>query len=127
MSELNYVKSYYNLKAFEEKHQLVESIKKRIEQIPNYEELRKNPLVDIEFVKLITNCIENIVSKGSKINKKDLCILVFKEIFPDFSQEECDNIGNVIEFIHQNGLIKKVPFFRKIKRIIKNYLKKKFM
>jgi hypothetical protein len=52
------------------------------------------------------------VSKGTKIDKLDLAIRICNDLFVNLTDEEKENIKSIIEFIHQNGFIKRVSYYK---------------
>ena len=62
---------------------------------------------DNEFLVLVCNLIEFLVTKKNKIVKKQLCIDIFTDLF-NLNDDEKVTLSNNIDFVHANGTIKKI-------------------
>ena len=98
------------------KNDLAKSIKisaikaKIIERVSKFDDLqsyRNNQ----ELIVLICNSIEHLC-RGEKINKLDLAVNICDNLFPNLTDQEKDKIKDVINFIHQNGFIKRVSYYK---------------
>lgn len=76
---------------------------------------------DQNFIISACNFIEDEVGK-KKVDKKQLCLNTLKELF-ELDEEELVRIGHLIDFIHQNKLIKKYKHTRYIYKQAKKLLK----
>jgi hypothetical protein len=63
-----------------------------------------------EFILLVLNLIEHLVKKKHNINKKQLAIEIITNLFA-FNAQEVEALENNIEFLHSNGMIKKVSWY----------------
>ena len=89
-----------------------DSIKTKIvERISKFENLQSYRNSQ-EVIVLICNSIEHLVSKGTKIDKLDLAIRICNDLFINLTDEEKSKIKDVINFIHQNGFIKRVSYYK---------------
>ena len=89
-----------------------DSIKTKIvERVSKFENLQSYRTSQ-EIIVLICNSIEHLVSKGTKIDKLDLAIRICNDLFVNLTDEEKENIKSIIEFIHQNGFIKRVSYYK---------------
>lgn len=80
---------------------------------------------DNEFLALICNLIENLVSKKDKINKKTLLIEIFKLMF-NINEDETELLSKNVDFIcNQHNIVKKVSYYKLFKTGIKEWFKKK--
>ncbi len=109
------------------KHDLVsfetkEKIKKRLLEFPNYEQYK----LDSEYLLLCCNLIENLVKKSHKINKKDLCLTIYKEIF-QLSDDDSKTVEANIEFLFNNKKFKKVSYYKLFKTGICEWIKRKIL
>lgn len=75
---------------------------------------------DVEFLTYLTNIIEFLVDKKDKINKKDLALDIFKNLF-GANQDELDLINRNIEYLHSNRFIKKVSYWRLFKCSVREW------
>jgi hypothetical protein len=80
----------------------------RVSKFENLQSYRNNQ----ELLVLICNSIEHLVSKGTKISKLDLAISICDNLFVNLTEEEKDKIKDTINFIHQNGFIKRIPYYK---------------
>lgn len=80
--------------------------------------------MDNELLTLVCNLVEHLVAKKDNISKKDLVINILQEIF-QLSEEEKTTLGNNIQFLWSNSMIKKVSFYKLFKTGIKEYFRKK--
>lgn len=79
---------------------------------------------DTEFLNLVCNLIEHLVKKSDKINKKQLVITIYCELFQT-SEEEKEMISNNIEYLCNNKIIKKISYYKLFKTSFKEWFKKK--
>jgi hypothetical protein len=80
--------------------------------------------MDNELLTLVCNLVEHLVAKKDNISKKDLVINILQEIF-QLSDEDKTTLGNNIQFLWSNSMIKKVSFYKLFKTGIKEYFRKK--
>ena len=89
----------------------IDSIKskiiERISKFDNLQSYRNNQ----ELIVLICNSIEHL-TRGIKINKLDLAISICDNLFVNLTDEEKVKITETINFIHQNGFIKRIPYYK---------------
>lgn len=91
------------------KSDLIKSkIVERVSKFENLQSYRNSQ----EIIVLICNSIEHLVPKGTKIDKLNLAIRICNDLFVNLTDEEKENIKSVIEFIHQNGFIKRVSYYK---------------
>jgi len=89
-----------------------DSIKTKIvDRVSKFENLQSYRTSQ-EIIVLICNSIEHLVSKGTKIDKLDLAIRICNDLFVNLTDEEKENIKSTIQFIHQNGFIKRVSYYK---------------
>lgn len=85
---------------------------------------KKELLNDMEFLALACNLCEHIVDlqkkhlKTLKIDKMKLIVDCFQVIYDTMTEQDVENLKQHIQFVFDNGMIKKVSAIR--------YLKKKF-
>ena len=96
---------------------------KIITQVNKFEDINKYKL-DNEFIKLICNLIEYHIKKKYNINKKDLFFDIYSRFFPDLNDEEKQTIAKIIQFIHDNSHIQKLPYRKLFLSFIEKWIKK---
>ena len=82
--------------------------------------------IELELVKLVCSIVENLVDKGNPLNidKSQLVCDIFKNIF-NLNPQEYDIVKKQIEYIYNNNQIIKIPFLRKLTRMVFNFITKK--
>lgn len=100
-----------------------EAVIKRIQSFPNYAQYKN----DVEFLLLVCNMLEHLVNKGEKINKKDVLVEIYKQVFTSLSPDEQKAIEQNVEFLWNNKKIKKVSYYKLFKTAIWEWVKKKFL
>jgi hypothetical protein len=108
-----------NLKIDDIKSKIIE----RIKAFPNYQQYKN----DVEFLLLIANMLEHLVIKKDKIDKKELLIEIYKQVFTNIKPEDISAIEQNIEFLWNNKKIKKVSYYRLFKTAITEWIKRKFL
>jgi hypothetical protein len=118
MENLNYSG---NLKKIKNENQLIESIVQIVHRdFGNISGIKNN----IEMINMLCNVVEDI-SRSSKIVKKDLFFKIYKRIFQDTNDMDIIFVSNVIDFLHENKLIKYTSLYRKIINQIVRYFSRK--
>ena len=79
---------------------------------------------DNEFLTLVCNLCEYLVTKKDSINKKDLVILIYNELY-GLTPEEMETLKNNIDIIHLQKKIKKVSWWKLFKCGVYEYFKKR--
>ena len=79
---------------------------------------------DNEFLTLICNLVEYLVSKKDNINKKELVLSVFNDLF-GLTPEEQEVLKNNIDIVHLQKKIKAVSYWKLFKCGMKEFLFKK--
>ena len=77
-----------------------------------------------ELLNLVCNLIEHLIKKKDKISKKDLAMLIYQEVF-NISAEEQLIIFNNIDYLFNNGNIRKVSTYKLFKTCFSEWTKKK--
>ena len=79
---------------------------------------------DNEFIILICNLVEYLVCKKDNINKKELVLIVFNDLF-GLNPEEQEVLKNNIDIIHLQHKIKKISYWKLFKCGVKEFFLKK--
>jgi hypothetical protein len=103
--------------------EIIGQIRKRVEALPNYAQYKN----DVEFLLLCANMIEHLVVKKDKIDKKELLLTIYKQVFVGMSSIELANVEANIEFLHANRRIKKQSFYKLFCAGVSEWIKKKFL
>lgn len=82
---------------------LIDSVKK----IGNYDKLKLN----IELTSYVCNIIENYIKPHKKFDKKQIAVDVLQSIF-GLSPDEVILLENQIQYLLDNGKIKKTPMYK---------------
>ena len=95
----------------------------KIQSLPNYQTLKN----DVELVLYACNTLENahVDLKAAKINKRQLIVSVFGELF-NLNDEEKLTVSNTIQFLFDHSKIKQVKQLYVVGNVIKNWIIKKF-
>jgi hypothetical protein len=76
---------------------------------------------DNEFLTLICNLIEYLVTKKDNINKKELVLSVYNDLF-GLSSEEQETLKNNIDIVHLQKKIKAVSYWKLFKCGVKEFI-----
>jgi hypothetical protein len=71
--------------------------------------------LSLEITEYVCNIIENVISKNkknekTKVDKKSLVIDILTEVFAGLKPEELLVIEEQITYLHENGIIRKMPW-----------------
>lgn len=80
--------------------------------------------MDTNLLNLITELIEHLICKADGVSKKELALDIMETLY-GLSADERLALGNSIEFLHSNKLIKKVSIYKLFKTSVKEWLGKK--
>jgi hypothetical protein len=95
-------------------------------------EIRENRL-NMEFVSLVCNMIENCginnkdKSEKLKIDKKVLFVQIYKSLYGNITAQEIETLSKNIEFLHDNGHIIKHPSWKLCAYGVVNWIKRKVL
>jgi hypothetical protein len=102
---------------------LVNKILEKVSNIPNYQDHRN----DMELLRMITIMIEHSVNnkgKKVKIDKADIVFQIYNKLFDKITPNEINSIKSNIEYLHNNGHIKKVGCLNVVIGILKDWFKR---
>jgi len=108
---------YNSIKQDEIRTKIIGRISK-FENLPSYRNSQ-------ELTVLITQMIEHFVKKKYQISKQDLAISIYDSLFQNFTDEEKLKLKESINFIWQNGFIKKVPYYKLFFCSLREFILKK--
>lgn len=98
--------------------------KKIIERITELNLIDVKYKLDNEFLLLVSNLIEYLVTKKDRLNKLELLIEIYNQLFP-MNELEIETLKSNVNFIHANKQIKKVSYFKLFMCGLKELLFKK--
>ena len=101
-------------KTQEAKSQIITRINELKINNPNYK-------TDNEFLVLVCNLIEYLIVKKDKIDKKQICVSVYKDLF-GLTPEDEESLKRNIDFIHANKSTKKVSKWKLFKDGFNEYV-----
>ena len=119
MAEFSYVQAKHGLCRDKMRMDIIQSIHKRIsDEYPDFRTLKN----DLELLSLICNIIENAISKKSKLNKADVLVEIFIKLYGNYTAEEKTVLLKNVDYLLDNGKIKKTPIYKKAFRLFVNFL-----
>lgn len=121
---LEYVKFKNNLKRLHSEAEVKAIIINKIQEIPDFINLKFDP----ELTLFVCNLIENAVrdKKISKIDKKAFVKDVLNNLF-HYNDNEINQVDTLIEFLHSNKKIKTVNVTKKLGTILYKWVEKKIL
>ena len=85
-----------------------------------------NYKTNTEFILYICKLVENVILKSDGVNKKELVLKIMREVV-GCNDAECKLVGEIIEFLHSNGMIQKIKVVKKFKNSVLSWMKKKLL
>ena len=95
-------------------------VKDKIASLPPNVSYKNNS----ELILYVCKLVENVICKKDGINKKDLVINILRPLL-GLNDAEAKLTGEIIEFLHSNGLIQRIKQAKKLKSSIVSWFKKK--
>lgn len=95
-------------------------VKDKLQSLPNTVSYKNNS----EFILYVCKLVENIIVKSDNINKKDLVLSVLRVCLA-LNDAEVKVAGDIIEFLHSNGMIQKIKQLKKVKKSCISWFEKK--
>jgi len=93
--------------------QIVDHIVHDLKQIPNFHKRR----FDSEFILRACNFIENLITKKDKMNKLELLVDVFVQIF-NINDDEIKTLQSTVSFLCDRKLIKKISRIKWVRKFV---------
>ena len=101
---------------------LLDEISKILMDIPEYMKLKNEP----EFLLLICRLIEcKYPSNTSKIDKADLAVNIYGRLFGSLNDADKTNLTSQIQFLYDNGKIKKTSWAKLAMFYVTDWIKRK--
>jgi hypothetical protein len=126
MSHFAYIQPKNALAKDTEIHGLVAKIISKINDIPNHNEYRHN----LEMLKMVCVMIEHAIDnkqRKSKIDKKDIVFMVWNRVWSGMRPEELKSLEQNIQFLWENGFIKKKKLWSVIKHSCADWFQRKIL
>jgi len=105
---------------------LVSKIIQKVAEIPNHNEYKNN----MELLKMVCVMVEHAINNKSekiKIDKKDIVFQVWTRLFNALQPKELVDLGNNIEYLWQNGQIKKKKLWSVVKHSVSDWFNRKVL
>jgi len=106
--DLELLKPKHSLKKSQLANDLLVVLRQKVSEYPATHQLKSCS----EFILFCCKLIENLVLKKDKIDKKQLLLDVFKQLF-NLQAPELLVLDATVEFLWSNGLICKIPLSKK--------------
>lgn len=125
---LYYIKTKNSLRKKEKIHKIKQCIVDKIQQDIDASKLRENQHVDNELILFVCYCVEELVKKKYNIDKKEFVVDILNTCFSNVLTDlEINQIKLQIDFAHENNLIKRVELNYKVKMVVWDWMKRKFL
>jgi len=105
---------------------LVSKIIQKVAEIPNHNEYKNN----MELLKMVCVMVEHAINNKTekiKIDKKDIVFQVWTRLFNALQPKELVDLGNNIEYLWQNGQIKKKKLWSVVKHSVSDWFQRKIL
>ena len=105
---------------------IVAKIIQKVADIPNHNEYRGN----MELLKMICIMVEHAIDNKQekiKIDKKDVVFQVYTRLWNGMKPDEIKNIENNIQFLWENGQIKKKGLWSIVKHSVCDWVSRKIL
>jgi len=105
---------------------IVAKIIQKVADIPNHNEYRGN----MELLKMICIMVEHAIDNKEekiKIDKKDVVFQVYTRLWNGMKPDEIKNIENNIQFLWENGQIKKKGLWSVVKHSVCDWVSRKIL
>jgi len=126
MSSLCYVNPKHSLARDKRTNEAIDKIVQKVAEIPNHIEYR----MDMELLTMVCVMIEHLIDNKKetvKIDKKDIVFQVYKKLFKTLTPAEIQVIEKNIQYLFENGKIKKKGLFHVISSSICDWIARKVL
>jgi hypothetical protein len=125
---LHYIKTKHSLRKKEKIHVIKNCIINKIRNDMDITKLRPNGQIENELILFVCSCLEELVKKKYGIDKKAFVVEILNALFGMvLNPMEIIQVESQIEFAYENELIKKVDINYKIKMVLWDWIKRKFL
>ena len=123
-----YINPQNKLKKTIKEETIIKKIIEKVGSIPKYNEYK----YDLEMITMMTILVEELVNnKGKKdnqkINKKQLLMEAYKQLFNGVNSQDLTTLDNHIEYLYNNGKIVKVSRWLAFRGSCIDWIKRKIL
>jgi hypothetical protein len=125
---LSYIKTKHSLRKKEKIHVIKRVIVDKIQNDIDPSVLRDKGCVDPELVNFVASCCRELCKAKYAIDEKEFVCDILNIVFNGcLTESEQHQIKQQIDFINDNGLVKKVELSLKFRMILWDWIKRKFL
>ena len=122
-TDVNLITIKNSLVKDQKSNDLIVVVKDKLQSLPPNLLLYKT---NSEFILYVCKLVENVILKSDGVNKKELVLNIMRSIV-GCNDAECKLVGEIIEFLHSNGMIQKIKVVKKFKNSVLSWIKKKVL
>jgi len=107
-------------------HEAIDKICEKITEIPKHQEYK----LDMELLTMVCVMVEHLVDNKDakiKVSKKDVVFDAYKRVFGNIKAEDLVVIDRNIQYLHENGKIKKKGLFNVVYASICDWITRKIL
>jgi hypothetical protein len=123
LADVNLITIKNSLVKDQKSNDLIIVVKDKLQSLPPNLLLYKT---NSEFILYVCKLVENVILKSDGVNKKELVLKIMREVV-GCNDAECKLVGEIIEFLHSNGMIQKIKVVKKFKNSVLSWIKKKVL
>lgn len=123
LADVNLITIKNSLVKDQKTNDLIVVVKDKLQSLPpNLISYKTNS----EFILYVCKLVENVILKSDGVNKKELVLNIMRTVL-GCNDAECKIVGEIIEFLHSNGMIQKIKNVKKFKSSVLSWMKKKVL
>ena len=122
-TDVNLITIKNSLVKDQKSNDLIIVVKDKLQSLPPNLLLYKT---NSEFILYVCKLVENVILKSDGVNKKELVLNIMRTVV-GCTEVECKLVGEIIEFLHSNGMIQKIKVVKKFKNSVLSWIKKKVL
>lgn len=125
---LNYIKTKNSLRKKEKIHTIKRVIIDKIQSDIDTSKLRDKGCIDPELINFVASCCRELCKEKYGIDEREFICEILGLVFNGcLTENEQHQIKQQIDFINENGLVKKVEISLKLRLIVWDWIKRKFL
>lgn len=125
---LYYIKTKNSLRKKEKLHTIKRVIIDKIQSDIDTSKLRDKECIDPELINFVASCCRELCKEKYGIDEKEFVCEILNLVFSGcLTENEQHQIKQQIDFINENGLVKKVEISLKLRLIVWDWIKRKFL